>query len=195
MKLPTFQPKTAEKVPEKTAAPPAPTADKPQDELSRIREELAKKEASLLDYTDHLKRLQAEFENYCKRTDKERIEYRQYASEKVIVKLLLIVDDFERALAQLKDVPPETKKGIDMIFKNLHKVLDEEKVEPINAIGQKLDPYKHEVMLQVESDKPEDTVLEELQRGYTMNGKVIRYARVKVSKGKANAANAKNTNS
>lgn len=188
MKLPTFQ-KTADKAQEKTAAPPAPTADKPQDELSRIREELAKKEASLADYTDHLKRLQAEFENYCKRTDKERTEFRQYASEKVIVKLLLIIDDFERALAQLKDVPAETRKGIEMIFKNLHKVLDEEKVEPINAVGLKLDPYKHEVMLQVESDKPEDTVLEELQRGYTMNGKVIRYARVKVSKGKTQSSN------
>ena len=89
----------------------------------------------------------------------------------------------------MNDVPHETKKGIDMIFKNLHKVLHEEKVEPIQSVGQKADPYKHEVLLKVESDKTEDTIIEELQKGYTLNGKVIRYSRVSVSKGKTQTQN------
>lgn len=149
-----------------------------------IKQELAKKEAQLVDYTDHLKRLQAEFENYCKRVEKERKEYAGMASEKLIVKLLLIIDDFERALATLKGVPEEARKGIEMISKNLHKILHEEQVQQIKAVGQKFDPYKHEVLLKVESEQPEDIVVEELQKGYSMNGKVIRYAKVKVSSGK-----------
>ncbi len=151
-------------------------------ENEQFNQELAKKDAVIADYTDHLKRLQAEFENYCKRVEKQHTESAGMASEKLIVKLLLVVDDFERALVQLKNVPAETRKGIEMIFKNLHKILDEERVEPIKSVGEKLDPYKHEVMLQVESDKPDDIILEELQKGYTMNGKVIRYAKVKISK-------------
>ena len=151
-------------------------------EIEQLKAELAKNQAVIADYTEHLKRLQAEFENYCKRVEKERKEYAGMASEKLIVKLLLIIDDFERALVTLKGVPEEARKGIEMIFKNFHKILDEERVEPIKAVGQKFDPYKHEVLMQAESDKPDDIVLEELQKGYTMNGKVIRYAKVKISK-------------
>ena len=151
-------------------------------ETEQLKAELAKSQSIIADYTDHLKRLQAEFENYCKRVEKERKEFAGAASEKLVVKLLLIIDDFERALVTLKGVPEEARKGIEMIFKNFHKILDEERVEPIKAVGQKFDPYKHEVLMQAESDKPDDTVLEELQKGYTMNGKVIRYAKVKISK-------------
>lgn len=163
-------------------------------ELEQFKAELAKKEAQLQDYTDHLKRLQAEFENYCKRTEKERKDYMSYASEKLIVKLLLVIDDFDRALAQMKNLPEETRKGIEMISKNLHKVLDEEHVEPIPAVGEKLDPYRHEALLQTESDMPEDTIIEELQKGYMMNGKVIRYAKVKVAKPKQTNKSQSNKN-
>ncbi len=155
---------------------------KADKEIEMYRRELAKKDAQLADYTDHLKRLQAEFENYCKRVDKERKDVASFASERLVVKLLLVIDDFERALVQLKDVPEQTRKGIELIFRNLHKMLDEERVVAIPSVGQKFDPYKHEVVLQVESDKPEDIIVEELQKGYTMNGKVIRYAKVKISK-------------
>lgn len=160
--------------------------DKKQpSETEQLKAELAKSQEVIADYTEHLKRLQAEFENYCKRVEKERKEYAGMASEKLIVKLLLIIDDFERALATLKGVPEEARKGIEMISKNLHKILDEEHVQQIKAVGQKFDPYKHEVLLKVESEQPEDVVVEELQKGYSMNGRVIRYAKVKVSTGKA----------
>ncbi len=152
--------------------------------LEECSKELEKSKALVEDYTNHLKRLQAEFENYVKRVENERSEINLRTSERLIVKLLLIVDDFERALNQLKNVPEETRKGIEMIFNNLHKVLDEEHVKPIKSVGEKFDPYKHEVMLQVESDAPEETILEELQKGYMMKNRVIRYAKVKVSKRK-----------
>ncbi|VVB81278.1 Protein GrpE [uncultured archaeon] len=155
---------------------------KADKEIEMYRRELAKKEAQIADYTEHLKRLQAEFENYCKRVEKERKDVASFASERLVVKLLLVIDDFERALPQLKSVPEPTRKGIEMIFRNLHKMLDEECVQAIPSVGQKFDPYKHEVLMQVESDQPEDVIVEELQKGYTMNGKVIRYAKVKISK-------------
>src|SRR3990172_6662709 len=78
-------------------------------ELDKHKEELSKKDAQIADYTDHLKRLQAEFENYCKRVEKERKDFAGVASEKLIVKLLLVIDDFERAMATLKSVPEEAK--------------------------------------------------------------------------------------
>lgn len=152
-------------------------------EAEQLKAELAKAQATVADYTEHLKRLQAEFENYCKRVEKERKDYAGTASEKLVVKLLLVIDDFERAMATLKGVPEEARKGIEMISKNLHKILHEEHVEHIKSLGQKFDPYKHEVLLKAESEQPEDIIIEELQKGYTMNGKVIRYAKVKVSSG------------
>ena len=79
----------------------------PDPELQKFKDELVKKEALIADYTDHLKRLQAEFENYCKRTEKERKQVAEFASERLIVKLLLVIDDFERALAQFKDILKE----------------------------------------------------------------------------------------
>lgn len=152
------------------------------DEIAALKEQVQKQEAQINDYVDHLKRLQAEFENYLKRTEKERVQFIQGASERMIVKLLLVVDDFERALQQ-KDLPGQTRKGLELMFKNLHKILDEEKVQPIESVGKKVDPYKHEVLLKSDSDNDEDIIIEELQKGYTMNGKVIRYAKVKVSTG------------
>src|SRR5574341_458711 len=96
--------------------------DKKQpSESEQLKAELAKSQAVITDYTEHLKRLQAEFENYCKRVEKERKEFVGVASERLIVKLLLIIDDFERAMATLKGMPEEARKGIEMIFKNLHK--------------------------------------------------------------------------
>lgn len=158
------------------------TKTEPSPELEALKTELAAKIATIDDYTDHLKRLQAEFDNYMKRVEKERVAVAHAATERMIVKLLLVVDDFERALNDLK-LPSEARKGVDMIFKNLHKILDEEHVVPIESVGKTVDPYQHEVILKIESDQPEDLIIEEIQKGYAMNGKVIRYAKVAVSCG------------
>ena len=157
--------------------------EKAKSESDNLKDELASKVASIAELTDHLKRLQAEFENFIKRTDKERSSVMTAASERVLSKFLNTVDDFERALPLLDHASKDIKDGFNMIFKNFQKVLDEEGVKPIDAKG-KFNANTQEVVLKVESKEPEDTIIEELQKGYTLNGKVIRYSKVKISRGK-----------
>ncbi len=156
-----------------------------KSETETLNDQLLKSEERVKDYTDHLKRLQAEFENYAKRVDKEREDFKKYAVEKLILKLLLIIDDFERAMIEFekKDLPKELMEGIRMIFKNLHKTLNEEGVKEIDAKNKPFDPYKHEVLLhECRKDCPDNIVLDELQKGYMLGNKVIRYAKVKINK-------------
>ena len=148
------------------------------EKLKKKQPEKAPK-SQVEDYTNQLKRLQAEFENYIKRVEKERSEFVKYSSEKFCLKMLTILDEFEQALKNIKDA--DTKKGVQMIYDNLSKALKEEGVKPIKALNEKFDPYKHEVLAKVESDK-EDIVLEEIQKGYMMHDKVIRHAKVKITK-------------
>lgn len=151
------------------------------DKNKRIEEDLEQTKAKLSEYTDQLKRLQAEFENYVKRVDKEKAQMVSCASEGVISKLLKIYDDFQRALAQMSS--DEAKKGIEMIAKNIWKLLEEEGVRPIEAEGEKFDPYKHEVLMQEQTeDYDEDIVIEELQKGYMLGDKVIRHTKVKIAR-------------
>lgn len=166
---------------------------KETNELEQLKKQLAEKEKIIQDYTNHLKRLQAEFENYIKRTDKERCDLQEFVKQKLILKLLIIVDQFRSALEQLKQhqqVPEEFTKGVEMIFNNFHKVIEEEGVREIVCKGKALDPYKHEVMLQINTDEyPENTIVDELQKGYMFNDKVLRYAKVSISKPKNNKQN------
>jgi len=134
--------------------------------------------AQLDDYTEQLKRLQAEFENYQKRIAKEQAQFMCFANEKLIAELLTIMDDFEKALPTVKD------EGIKMIYKKLSKLLESQGVKPIKSKGEKFDTFKHEVLCTQESDGEEDVVVEEIQKGYEMNGKIIRYAKVKITKAK-----------
>ncbi len=152
-------------------------------ELETLKKELAHKAKDLEDYADHLKRLQADFENFVKRAEKDRQAVIDVASESVITKLLIVVDDFERALHELKKQnKPELVQGIEMIFKELHQILDHEGVKAIPAVGQKFDPFKHEVILKEKKDGiQEGIVLDELVKGYEMKGKVIRYSKVKIA--------------
>jgi len=131
----------------------------------------------ITEYEDQLKRLQAEFENYQKRVAKEQKEFACFANEKLIAELLTIMDDFEKALENVKD------KGIKMIYDKLSKLLSDHGVKPIKSKGEKFDTFKHEVLCTEEGDD-EDVVVEEIQKGYEMNGKVIRYAKVKITKAK-----------
>jgi len=145
-------------------------------------EQAPKKEAQ--DYVNQLKRLQAEFENYQKRVEKERKKVSENATDQLIVKLLNIIDDFERALIQLKQTPEtaEQSQGVQMIYNNLLKILQSEGVKVIEATGQKADPYKHEVINQMASEKEEGTVVQELQKGYARQDRVLRYSKVMVAK-------------
>ena len=130
--------------------------------------------------TDTLKRLQAEFENYKKRVDKEKIEFVKYAHADMISQLLPVLDSFEIAFKNTSD-KEKFVEGIKMIYAQFHSILEAEGLKPIKARGEKFDPYKHEVLLKEESDKPEDTILEEFQKGYMLNDRVLRHSKVKVS--------------
>jgi len=137
------------------------------------------------EYFDRLLRLQADFDNYKKRFEKEKIEFLKFANEGIIVEILKIMDDFERAVeaGKTKHDFDVLYKGIEMIHKDLKNFLKEEGIKEIEAEGKPFDPHEHEAMMQEETGAhPEDYVIEELQKGYTFNGRVIRPSKVKVAK-------------
>ncbi|MBU4189933.1 MAG: nucleotide exchange factor GrpE [Candidatus Thermoplasmatota archaeon] len=152
-----------------------------KSELSETKKMLKEKTKTADDYLSKLQWLQAEFENFRKRIDKEKNDYVKYANKNLIMKLLDSVDDFERIMNNIKD--KEITDGLNMIYKNFLHVLENEGLKKIDASGKNFDPYKHEAFLQVvDSSKPENTVVEELQKGYMLNENVIRPAKVKISK-------------
>jgi molecular chaperone GrpE len=138
------------------------------------------------EYWDKLLRLQADFENTRKRLEKERQDFFKFANEGIILELLNILDDLERAveLAQEKHQDQAAfLKGVEMILAHIYGLLKNNGVKPIEAGGKLFDPHYHEALMQVENkDLPEHTIVEELQKGYLLNDRVIRTAKVKVSK-------------
>jgi len=142
---------------------------------------LDEKDKKIAELTDSLQRLQAEFENYKKYVEKQSSEFKKYAKADLIINLLPILDSFELALKNTSN-KEEFMKGVELIYSQLFSTLEKEGLTPIKAEGHKLDPIKHEVLLKEKSDKEEDTILEELQKGYTLGDKVIRHSKVKVSK-------------
>lgn len=148
-----------------------------------IIKELQEKISLVDEYTNSLKRLQADFENYIKRSEKEKQELMQVANYKLIMKLLSIIDDFEASLNVVKkEGNKEVIEGIEMVFNNLYKVLETEGVKPINVNGEKFDPYKHEVIDKVISNKHEEgLILAEIKKGYTYQNKIIRPSMVKIA--------------
>ena len=137
------------------------------------------------EYFDRLLRLQADFDNYKKRLEKDKLEFIKFSNEEIIAQILTIIDDFERAVeaGKTKHDFDVLYKGIEMIHNDFKELLKEKGLKEIEAKGKPFNPYEHEAMMQEETDKhPEDHVVEELQKGYTLNGRVIRPAKVKVAK-------------
>ncbi len=156
-----------------------------QKELLDQQKKLALQEKMIKDYTDQLQRLQAEFENFQKRIQKDHALVQSHANEKLVVRLLSVLDDFEHALAHVKSKEDPVIIGFEGIYKNLVKTLHEFGLSPIACKGEKFDPFKHEVLVQVEDNSVFDgCILEELQKGYVLNNKVIRFAKVRIAKGK-----------
>ena len=157
---------------------------KKEEKPKKIKEDKKKtpsKDEQVAELTETLQRLQAEFENYKKRVDNEKTQFIKYSKADIIEKLLPILDSFELALKNQKD-QKNFLKGIELIFSQLYQTLEHEGLKPIEALGKKFDPYQHEVLLKEKSDKEEDTILEELQKGYFLNDKIIRHSKVKVAK-------------
>jgi molecular chaperone GrpE len=145
-----------------------------------VQEKVNPDKAAITELTETLQRLQAEFENYRKRVDKEKDEFVKYAKADLICKILPILDTFEIAFRNTND-REKFVKGMEMVYAQLFSGLEAEGLRPIEALGKKFDPYMHEVMLKQKSCAEDGVVLEELQRGYTINGKVLRHSKVKIS--------------
>ena len=142
-----------------------------------------KKDEKIEELTDRVKRQMAEFENFRKRTEKEKAGMYAVGAKDVIEKILPVVDNFERGLAT---VPEESKEdpfvdGMNRIYKQLMTELENIGVKPIEAVGQEFDPNLHNAVMQVESDEYESGVVaQELQKGYTNHDMVVRHSMVGV---------------
>ena len=152
-------------------------------EYLRLKEEAHKAE----ELAENILRLQADFENTRKRMEREKQDFIKFANEGIILELLNILDDLERSvgLAEAQEARDlgAFLKGVEMILAHLYEMLKEHGVRPIEAEGKLFDPHCHEALMQVENkDLPEHTIVEELQKGYLLNERVIRTAKVKVSK-------------
>ncbi|MCQ4086168.1 nucleotide exchange factor GrpE [Saccharibacillus sp. JS10] len=140
--------------------------------------------AQLEDYNQRLARAHADFDNFRKRTIREKEELGKYASSKLISELVPVIDNFSRAL----DTPAEGEgsesfvKGVQMIHRQFESVLQAEGLTAMNTVGEPFNPEFHQAVMQVESDEHEEgIVVEELQKGYMLKDKVLRPAMVKVS--------------
>jgi len=167
-----------------------PEGEKQEEKIVSLKEseylELQEEANKAKEYWDRILRLQADFENTRKRLEKEKQDFLKFANEGIIQELLNVLDDLERTveLAQTKHQDlPAFLKGVEMILAHLYELLKDNGVKPIEAQGRIFDPNLHEALMQAENkDVPEHTVLEELQKGYLLNDRVIRTAKVKVSK-------------
>jgi molecular chaperone GrpE len=153
------------------------------DEKTLLIEQLQKE---VNEYKDRLLRKAAEFENYKRRTENDQLNIFKYAAENFIVKLLPVVDDFERSLAHIdsngsKDITA-VKEGIKLVYDKLIKIFTDQGIVKIDAVGKPFDVHYHEALLQKKAENTEPhTVIEELETGYMYKDKVIRHSKVVVS--------------
>ena len=143
-----------------------------------------KKDAVIEDLNDRLKRQMAEFDNYRKRTDKEKSAMFEMGASDVIKKLLPIVDNFERGFKSVTEEELQTPfaKGMDMVYKQTMKMLEDLQVKPIEALGSEFNPDFHNAVMHVEDDSQgENIIVEEFEKGYTYRDVVIRHSMVKVA--------------
>jgi len=140
-------------------------------------------------YLNSLLRTQADFDNYKKANHRENERYRARIKEDMLKKLIKHYEDLLRAfnVLDLIEKGESVKKGFKMIIENFEKFLEDEGVKPMLSEGEKFDPYKHEALLVEENEKfPENTIIEELNKGYYLNNMILKPAGVKISKTKSN---------
>ena len=146
---------------------------------------LKQQAAQAAEYLDKWQRAVADLDNLRKRSEKERAEQIKWANESLLLGLLPVIDSFDRALESLKAVKDgdPTADGVRLIHRQLHDWLAEEQLTRIKTQGERFDPHLHEAVGDVETTaQPEQTIVEEIQSGYTLRGKLLRHAIVKVAK-------------
>ena len=155
-------------------------------ESSQSAEEGSSEEnPELLQLKDKYLRTLAEYENFRKRSEKEKAQMFELGAKSIIEALLPVVDNFERALSQVQEEEKDSPfvKGIEGIYKQIQKMFADCNIQEIEALGKKFDPALHNaVMTEEEGDAEEDTITQDLQKGYTYRGNVVRHSMVKVKK-------------
>lgn len=157
--------------------------EKDVNEVEKLKNELENKIREMEDLNNRFLRLQADFVNFKGRAEKEKESIYSYASEDILNSMLPVLDNFERALSSSTDTEDGFYKGMEMIYDQLIKVLNENGLEEIEALHEKFDPNYHHAVFQEESDEYEEgTIIEVFQKGYKLKDKVIRPSMVKVAK-------------
>ncbi|MGA7837736.1 MAG: nucleotide exchange factor GrpE [Ignavibacteriaceae bacterium] len=165
------------------------------DELSKRVEELEKE---VEENKDKILRKAAEFENYKRRTENDQLNLLKYTGETLIMKLLPAIDDFERSMQHMDDAKDvkSIKEGLQLVYNKLMKILNEQGVKKIEAVGKPFDVDYHEALMQRKDESvPPHTVLDELEKGYMYKDKVVRHSKVIVSEETAEETEAKEENS
>ena|SRR3989344_3472787 len=144
-----------------------------------LMKELEEKARLAEEYLNHLKYLQADFDNYRKQFDKEKESIIKLANENLIKELIIILDDFEQALKQIEN--EKNKEGLILLHKKFFKILEFHGLRQIESLGKKFDPNFHEALSKEISDAEENTILEEFQKGFMLKFKVIRSSKVKIA--------------
>jgi molecular chaperone GrpE len=149
------------------------------EEIELLKAELDEKTLLAEERLDRLKYLQSDFDNYRKWSEKEKGSIIALANENLIKDLLVILDDFDRALPALEQ--EKNREGICMVQKKMVKILAGYGLQPIECVGKKFDPHFHEVLCKEQCDKEPDTVLNDFERGYQLKSKVIRPSKVLIA--------------
>ena len=150
-----------------------------------IEEGSSEENPELLQLKDKYLRTLAEYENFRKRSEKEKAQMFELGAKSIIEALLPVVDNFERALSHVQEEEKDSPfvKGIEGIYKQIQKMFADCNIQEIEALGKKFDPALHNaVMTEEEGDAEEDTITQDLQKGYTYRGNVVRHSMVKVKK-------------
>ena len=172
---------------EEAEAPPAEgeagteAPEEPKEEVTLAKEELEKLQAAVQEKEERVLRLQADFENFRRRTAKEKEELSAVVTQGILKDMLPLLDNFERAMAaEAKDID-SFKQGGERIFKQFGEVLVKNGLEHIEVEGKKFDPNFHQAVMRVENpDLEDETIAQELQKGYMVKGRVIRRSMVQV---------------
>jgi molecular chaperone GrpE len=162
-----------------------PKAKLDREQMKALRKELKEKGNLCAEYLADLKRLKAEFENYKKRIDRERMGFVNLATAGLVKQLLPILDDFERALTSAEGGKDQKLlEGLNLIYSHFKEALEKEGLREIEALGKEFDPNLHEAVLQVDAEKEHDDgqVVEVLRKGYVLRDQILRHAMVKVAK-------------
>ncbi len=154
------------------------------EEIERLKSELDEKTLVAEERLNRLKYLQSDFDNYRKWSEKEKGAIIALANENLIKDLLVILDDFERALPALEQ--EQNRAGVGMVQKKFLKILASYGLQPIECLGKKFDPHFHEVLCKEQCDKEPDTVMSEIETGYQLKSKVIRPSKVLIAENMRN---------